>query len=78
MSWLSSMNKVNSPASVKSVCEASSVRELRRSSLPTEIGGGHGQKRSAKAVAHGVDLGVRDDGVDRLQSLEHAQPEIIV
>ena len=73
------MNKVSSPASVKSVCAASSVRELKGESFcRAEIGGGHGQKRPAKAVADGVDLGVRDDGADRFQSLEHPQPEIIV
>src|SRR5271166_34296 len=32
-SWLSSMNSPSSPGSVKSVCAANSVRDLRRSSL---------------------------------------------
>ena len=46
--------------------------------MPAIIGGAHGKKRPAKAVADGVDLGIRDDGTNRFQGLKDAEPEIII
>ena len=56
-SWLSLMNSVSSPASVKSVCAASSVTDCEPLVAVARHGGGRDrEQRSAEAVADRVDL----------------------
>ena len=73
------MNRLSSPASVKSVCAASSETLARRSSpIPGHCRRRDGQQRTAEAVADGVHGLGRDDGVYGVEGCHHAQAAIVV
>ena len=73
------MKSVSSPASVKSVCAASSVMRLQALiAVAGHGGGGDREQRAAEAIADGMHLLVRHDGGDRIERRHDAELPVVL
>jgi len=73
------MNKVSSPASVKSVCAPSKGDRLQSGiAVPRHRRRCNRQQRSAQAIAKRMNLAVRHDVPDGRERGFHAEPAIVV